>query len=160
MERLGYFGEFFQVAGHVPESITTFMKFTAAVKAPLSDRQNELLALTVCAALGGDYERIQHERLSVRLGLDKAWIAALTGRADADEDLLTDEDKALRNLALAVVERRGVDVDAELRAVRACLDEEKTVAAMLQITRFSLIATLNNAFAMKLPVPSIFDAEA
>jgi len=68
VDRLGYFGEFFQVAAHVPGAVPAFMTYTAAVKAPLADAQNEVLALTVCSMLEADYERIQHERLSKRLG--------------------------------------------------------------------------------------------
>ena len=80
--RLGYFGEFFQVFSAVPGAVLTFMGYTKAVKAPLADSENEVLALTVCAALGDSYERIQHERLSVRLGLDSAW---KIGRASCRE---------------------------------------------------------------------------
>ena len=67
VDRLGYFGEYFQATAHVPDALRLFMDYTKAVKSPLGDNLNELLALTVCAALGADYERIQHERLAQRL---------------------------------------------------------------------------------------------
>ncbi len=48
VDRLGYLGEFFQVAGHVDGAVPAFMQYTGAVKTPLADAHNEILALTVC----------------------------------------------------------------------------------------------------------------
>ena len=59
VDRLGYFGEFFQTTGHVPDAVRQFMEYTKAVKSPLADNLNEVLALAVCAALGARYELIQ-----------------------------------------------------------------------------------------------------
>ncbi|MES2536198.1 MAG: carboxymuconolactone decarboxylase family protein [Pseudomonadota bacterium] len=156
--RLGYFGEFFQVFGAVPGAMQTFMSYTKSVKAPLSDAENELLALAVCAALGDNYERIQHERLSARLGFTTEWIAAAEGRAGADANLLSPAETALRALALAVIARHGRDCAAEVAAAGAELGTQKATAALLQITRFITIATLCNSLSLSLPVPSVFDA--
>jgi len=41
VDRLGYLGEFFQVAAHVPNAIPAFMQYTVAVKAPLSELEVE-----------------------------------------------------------------------------------------------------------------------
>jgi hypothetical protein len=157
VERLGYLGEFFSVAGHVPGAVPAFMQYTGAVKAPLSDRQNETLALAVCAALGADYERIQHERLSRKLGFGEAWIAAAIGRPDADATLLGPDERVLRQLALAMVTRHGNGCSAQIREVVAAAGPAKAVAALLQITRFTAIAMLCNALSLTLPVRSIFD---
>lgn len=154
--RLGYFGEFFQVFSAVPGAVLTFMGYTKAVKAPLADSENEVLALTVCAALGDSYERIQHERLSVRLGLDSAWIAAAEGRDGADMTRLSVEETALRELALVVVATHGKGCRAKVAGAAAVLGPQKTAAALLQITRFMSIATLCSALELSLPVPSVF----
>lgn len=154
--RLGYFGEFFQVFGAVPGVVTAFMGYTKAVKAPLADNENEVLALTVCAALGDNYERIQHERLSVRLGLDTGWIAAAEGRAGADMTRLSAEETALRELALALIATHGKGCQTAVAAVTNVIGAQKTAAALLQITRFMSIATLCNALELSLPVPSVF----
>lgn len=154
--RLGYFGEFFQVFGAVPGAVTAFMGYTKAVKAPLADNENEVLALTVCAALGDSYERIQHERLSVRLGLDTGWIAAAEGRAGANMTRLSAEETALRELALAVIATHGKGCQAAVAAATSALGAQKTTAALLQVTRFMSIATLCNALELSLPVPSVF----
>jgi alkylhydroperoxidase family enzyme len=154
--RLGYFGEFFQVFGAIPGAVIAFMSYTKAVKAPLADNENEVLALAVCAALGDSYERIQHERLSLRLGFDIDWIAAAEGRTNANMALLSPEETALRELALAVISGHGMGCQPAVSAATLALGSEKTTAALLQITRFMSIATLCNALDLSLPVPSVF----
>ena len=157
VERLGYFGEFFQVAAHVPGAIPAFMQYTGAVKAPLADAHNEVLALTVCGALEADYERIQHERLAKRLGFPLEWIAAASGRAGSHASSLKDDERKLQALALAVVSTHGLRCGDELRAVVDALGPEKAVAALLQVSRFVTIALMCNALSLTLPVASVFD---
>jgi hypothetical protein len=143
----------------VPEAVIAFLDYTAACKAPLADRHNQVLALRVCSRLGADYERIQHERLSDRLGLDRAWIAAAEGRPGADAAVLADDEAELVRLADAMLDTGGRGVDAELAAVVGRLGPAGAVAALLQITRFQTVAGLVHALGLELPVPSIFAAE-
>ncbi len=157
VDRLGYLGEFFQTVGNVPDAVIQFMEYTKAVKAPLSDFENEVLALAVCAALGADYERIQHERLAKRLGASLDWIAAAEDRSGSNPTALKAEEQLLRTLALAMLARAGRGCGEEIRAVAAALGPGKAVAAMLQITRFVTIAYLCNALQLSLPVKSVFD---
>jgi alkylhydroperoxidase family enzyme len=157
VERLGYFGEFFQVGAHVAGAVPAFIQYTAAVKAPLADAQNEVLALCVCTALDADYERIQHERLARRMGLSLEWIAAAEGRSGSQSSALEPDQRALQALAIAMATRHGVRCEAELRDVVASIGETKAVAALLQIARFVNIALLCNALSLTLPVPSVFD---
>lgn len=154
--RLGYFGEFFQVFGAVPGAVSAFIGYTKAVKAPLGDNENEVLALAVCAALGDSYERIQHERLSIRLGLPMEWIAAAEGREGADMSLLGTQEAALRKLALGIVASHGKGCSMIVAEAVAVLGAQRTTAALLQVTRFMSIATLSNALEMSVPVPSVF----
>ena len=157
VDRLGYFGEFFQVAAHVPGAVPAFMQYTGAVKAPLEDRHNEVLALTVCAMLEADYERIQHERLSRKLGFTLDWIAAASARSGSHASTLKDDERALHALAQAMVTSHGLRCNDELRAVVDAIGPQKAVAALLQISRFVTIALLCNALALQLPVVSVFD---
>jgi len=157
VERLGYFGEFFQVAAHVPGAIPAFMQYTGAVKAPLADAHNEVLALTVCGALEADYERIQHERLAKRLGFTLDWIAAASARAGSHASALKDDERKLQALALAMVSTHGLRCGDELRAAVDALGPEKAVAALLQVSRFVTIALMCNALSLTLPVASVFD---
>jgi alkylhydroperoxidase family enzyme len=149
VERLGYFGEFFQVAAHLPAALLQFMEYTKAVKAPLSDAENEVLALAVCAQLGADYERIQHERLAKRLGFSPSWIAAAEGGADAGD--LQASERMLRELAVAMIATEGKDCTEKVGDLARTVGPEKTLAALLQITRFMSIALLCNALRLKLP---------
>lgn len=158
VKRLGYLGEFFQVAGQVPGAVPAFMQYTGAVKAPLEDRHNELLALSVCAMLEADYERIQHERLSRKLGFALEWIAAAESRPGSSASVLKDDERALQALAQAMVSSHGLRCEAELRAVVTALGPQKAVAALLQVSRFVTIALLCNALSLELPVASVFDA--
>lgn len=159
VERLGYLGEFFQTVGNVPEAVLQFMEYTKAVKTPLSDAENEVLALCVCSTLGADYERIQHERLASRLGFSNDWIAAASGRPGADAGQLMPGEALLRTLALAVVARNGSRCDAETAAVHDMLGPQKTIAALLQIARFTMIAQICNTLALSVPVKSVFGEE-
>ena len=158
VDRLGYFGEFFQTAGHVPDALRLFMDYTKAVKSPLGDNLNEVLALTVCAVLGADYERIQHERLAQRLGFSLDWISAAAGRPDARVDCLSVEEALARKLALAVIADSGRGASELIVEASALLGPQRTVAALLQITRFMTIACLCNSLELKLPVSSVFDS--
>jgi alkylhydroperoxidase family enzyme len=159
VDRLGYLGEFFQVTAHVPGAIPAFMQYTGAVKAPLSDTHNEVLALTVCQMLEADYERIQHERLSRRLGFPLEWIAAASGLPGAHTSMLKEDERALQAIAQAVVTTHGLRCGPELDTAVRLLGPQKAVAALLQISRFVGIALLCNALKLELPVPSVF-AEA
>lgn len=156
-ERLGYTGEFFTTVGWVPDALAEFLDFTAACKAPLSDRHNEVLALRVCTRLSADYERIQHERLCRRLGLPDAWVLAAEGRAPDDE--LDDAERDLAALADRLTETDGAGARTELDAVVHRLGPAAAVAATLQAARFRLVATLVHAFALELPVASDLDEE-
>lgn len=156
VERLGYFGEFFQVAARVPGAVPAFMQYTGAVKAPLADAHNEVLALTVCGMLEADYELIQHERLAKRLGFSLDWIAAAAGRPGSHASALQEDERALQALALAMVTSHGLRCASELRDVVAMIGPDRAVAALLQIGRFTSIALLCNALSLSLPVPSVF----
>lgn len=158
VDRLGYFGEFFQTAGHVPDALRLFMDYTKAVKSPLGDNLNEVLALTVCAVLGADYERIQHERLAQRLGFSLDWISAAAGRPDARADCLNGEEAMARTLALAVIADSGRGASELVAETNALLGPQRTMAALLQITRFMTIAFLCNALELELPVKSVFES--
>ena len=154
VERLGYFGEMFAVMAHVPDAIPRFMAYTQAVKAPLTDAENEVLALATCGLLGARYERVQHERLALKLGLSRDWVAAATGWPGADPAALSESERALRGLALAVAGRAGHDCAREVAEAARLLGAQKTAAALLQVARFTAIAQVCNALALALPVPS------
>src|SRR5919109_3418223 len=73
VERLNYLGEFFQCTGHQPQALISFHKLTEDLKEALPDNLTELVALTVAAKLDNPYERVQHERLALKLGFSERW---------------------------------------------------------------------------------------
>src|SRR5437762_13195295 len=79
VERLGYLGEFFQCAAHQPKALLSFMRFTEELRKALPENLTETVALTVSSLMDNPYERVQHERLCLKLGFDKSWIRAVEG---------------------------------------------------------------------------------
>lgn len=155
--RLGYLGEFFACAGHQPAALAGFVDFTEALKDALPPRLTELLALSVAGELGNDYERNQHERLARRLGLERAWIAAVNQRDPERAAGLDATDRAAQALALAVVRRAGRGVAREFEALIDCVGAELAVGALLVIGRYLAHAAFVNALEIRAPVPSIFE---
>lgn len=156
VDRLGYFGAFFQYASHAPEVLTGFMRLSGALKAALPDDINETIALTVCTAMDFSYERIQHERLSEKLGLDRAWIAFLTGLGPQLE--LSDAQDAARDLSLAVVEGRYSDAQSLTARLANMQSPAAAMAMLFQATRFMQICAIGKTLDMELGLPSIFAA--
>src|SRR2546427_4223710 len=74
VERLKYLGEFFQCTGHQPRALISFYTLTEDLKEALPDNLTELVALTVAVKMKNAYERVQHERLSLKLGFSEAWV--------------------------------------------------------------------------------------
>lgn len=156
VDRLGYFGDFFRYGSHSPEVLSGFMGFSVALKQSIPDDVNETVALTVCKAMDFPYERIQHERLSEKLGLDRDWIAAMIGRPSFAE--ITPLQEAARDLSLAMVDGRH---DAARRAAEqiASLGSPKLAVALLfQATRFMQVCAVGRTLGMQLALPSIFES--
>ena len=156
-ERLGYLGEFFSCTGHQPEILTSFMEMTENLKKALPDRLTETGALTVAVFMDNRYERHQHERLSGKLGFGEDWIAAVEKVAPDSAPLLSDEERALQRLAIALVERRGKDTKPELEAAIELLGKERAIAVLFLVGRYIAHALIVNCLELAPPVPSIFD---
>lgn len=155
--RLGYLGEFFACAGHQPAALAGFVDFTEALKQALPERLTQLCALSVAGELESDYERNQHERLARRLGLGRAWIAAVNEREPEAAAGLDPTDRAVQRLALASVRRGGRGVTRELEAVIALVGAPQAVGILLVISRYAAHALFVNALEIRPPVPSIFE---
>lgn len=96
IKRLGYLGEFFKCAGNLPEVCRLFLELTEALKQALPDPITEVVALTVAGRTRNDYERHQHERLSVKLGFSRDWIAAVNRLAPERDGPMSDAERAVR----------------------------------------------------------------
>jgi Carboxymuconolactone decarboxylase family len=156
VKRLGYLGEFFKCSGHQPDALLPFMAMTDALKEALPDRLTEVGALTVSVLMGNAYERNQHERLSEKLEFGRDWIAAVIAVAPDRDGPLSAEERAVQRLVIAVVERRGHGVEAELDAVVDAIGAAPAMAMLFLIGRYVTQAFVVNALALAPPVPSIF----
>lgn len=156
VKRLGYLGEFFKCSGHNPDVLVSFMEMTEALKEALPDRLTEVGALTVAGAMGNAYERHQHERLSEKLGFDRDWIRAVNRLDPAEPSPMSEDERAVQQLALAVVDRNGHHVEPALEAVIDLIGHKQAMAVLFLIGRYVMHAYVVNALDLKPPVPSIF----
>ena len=157
VERLGYLGEFFQCAGAQPDILAPFMEMTEALKKALPDRLTETGALTVATLMDNRYELHQHERLSRKLGFGDDWVAAVERVSPDDAAALSDAERAVQRLVIAMVKRRGKGVAAELDAVIDAIGPEQAIAVMFLVGRYITHAMIVNGLELAPPVPSIFE---
>lgn len=152
--RLGYLGEFFRCTAHQPRALRSFLNFTEDLKRALPDNLTEVVALTVSALMNNAYERIQHERLSLKLGFGEIWVRRVLALEPESESGLAEQERVVQRLVLAVVRRRGHGARPELEAVVHALGHEKAVAVLLLIGRYVMHALIVNSLELAPPVPS------
>src|SRR5215471_19011681 len=145
--RLGYLGEFFKCAALQPDSLLTFMQFTDALKKALPDRLTEVIALTVASATKNEYERNQHERLCERLGYERSWIAAMTGRGP-DQNTVSPDEHAIRRLTLSALRTTGQGLERELADVVEAVGPTQAMAILMVIGRYWAHALIVNALGL------------
>ena len=156
VKRLGYLGELFKCAGHAPGVLLHFMHFTDALKEALPDRLTEVGALTVAGLMSNAYERNQHERLSVRLGFGREWVAEVNRLKPAEAKLMSEPERAVQRYAMAAIESRGQAVD-EFEALKQQLSPGEAMAIVMLVGRYVTHALTVNTLQLKPPVPSIFE---
>ncbi|WP_245968436.1 carboxymuconolactone decarboxylase family protein [Hephaestia caeni] len=157
VERLGYLGEFFRCAGAQPDVLAPFMEMTEALKKALPDRLTETGALTVAKLFDNRYELHQHERLSKKLGFGEDWVAAVELLSPLDAPHLSEAERAVQRLVVAMVERSGRGVSTEREALIDAIGPEQTIAIMFLVGRYITHAMIVNALELAPPVPSIFE---
>jgi alkylhydroperoxidase family enzyme len=150
VERLGYLGEFFQLAAHQPDALAAFVRFTEALKAALPWRLVEIAALTVAGETANDYERVQHERLALKLGMSEEELGAVL-RGEVDKGRFSPAEVATHNLALNCAERIGRDGDGLFISLRDATDQETAVGVLLVCSRYLAHANFVNTMAIGVP---------
>ncbi|HEX4905196.1 MAG TPA: carboxymuconolactone decarboxylase family protein [Acidimicrobiales bacterium] len=143
VERLGYLGEFFQCAAHQPEALISLNALTEQLRGALPDDAAEIVALTVATVTGNDYERHQHERLSLKLGFDEAWIRTV---------IALEEGGIIQRTVLDLLADRGRGADVD--ALAAEKGDAFAVAVLLLTGRYLMHSTVVNALGLAPPVPS------
>jgi alkylhydroperoxidase family enzyme len=155
--RLGYLGEFFTCLGHQPTPLLAFVDFTESAQAALDKRSVEIIALTVSTRKNNDYERNQHERLSMRLGLGREWISQVEALRPDNAHLLSDSEKELQRFVLAATEERRAESQALFGTLVAARGNAAAVAILMVIGRYTAHALMVMALGIAPPVPSIYE---
>jgi len=157
VKRLGYLGEFFRCCAHQPQALAAFIELTEAGQDGLSKRLAEVIALTCSVRMGNDYERNQHERLSVRLGFGRDWVAAVNAlRPDADS-VLTAEERSVQRLTLTILETGGKAAAGLFEEAVQSLGPQVVIAILMVIGRCVAHGLIVNTLELQPPVPSVFE---
>lgn len=156
MKRLGYLGEFFRCAAHKPAALLAFHEFTVNAKQGLDDRVVETIALTMSVWVKNDYERNQHERLSVRLGFGRDWVEEVE-KLSPDDANLSNVEKAVQRYCLKAAENKGKNAAREFEQVIDELGPEGAVAVLMVMGRYLVHGLIVNTLDLAPPVPSIFE---
>lgn len=154
IERLGYLGEFFQCTAHQPEALLSFLEFTNHLKHALPNNLTEVVSLSVAQLMDNSYERVQHERLSLKLGFGESWIRGVLSLAADGNGTLSEEEVLVQRLVVAVINRKGHDTTRELEAVVQSIGPAKTIAVLMLIGRYMSHAMIVNSLNLDAPVPS------
>jgi len=157
VKRLGYLGELFKCAANAPDVTLTFMHFTEALKQALPDRLSEVAVLTVAKLMKNDYERNQHERLSVRLGFGRDWITEVENLEPGSAKLMSEAERAVQSYAMAAVESRGNACQREFEALCKLVSPAEAIAVPMLVGRYVTHALIVNTLQLKPPVPSVFE---
>lgn len=154
LERLGYIGQFFQVGAHQPHALSAFVGFTEQLKRELEWRLVEVIALTVASQTGNDYERVQHERLAMRLGLDATEVQAVTDGALERSGSFSEAEISAAKLAAGIVHSHGRNCAPESGRLVALLGDAGAVACAMVAARYLAHAAMANTWRLEAPVPS------
>lgn len=154
VSRLGYLGEFFQVAAHQPVALEHFIRFTETLKSALPINLVELLALTISTLSSNAYERVQHERLALKSGLSEDWVRAVERLAPDGAAELSEIERAAQRLALGMAQNQGHGAKGEADAFLALTDAATLMGVMLTVGRYLAHAAICNTLEIKAPVTS------
>jgi alkylhydroperoxidase family enzyme len=154
IERLGYLGEFFQCTAHQPEALLSFLEFTDHLKHALPNNLTEVVSLTVAQLMNNRYERVQHERLSLKLGFGEDWLREVLSLLADGGGQLSEQEVLVQRLVVAAINRKGHGVTPELEPVVRSLGPAMTIAILMLVGRYVSHALIANALNLAAPVPS------
>jgi alkylhydroperoxidase family enzyme len=153
VERLGYLGEFFQYGAHQPEALAAFVRFSESLKAALPWELVETVALTIAAETENSYELVQHERLALRLGMERGQVeAAVAG--DLAAAGFSPAQIAAGELARCCARNGGRGCNRALSILCELVDEQVAIGVLLLCGRYVAHAAIANALELEAPVAS------
>lgn len=151
--RLGYLGEFFQYGAHQPDALAGFIRFSESLKDALPWELVEVVALTIAAETENEYERVQHERLSLRLGMSEAQVEAVIAGQLAPDDFSAAQ-IATAELARCCARTTGRGCESRFAALSDLVDTQTAVGVLLLCGRYVAHAAVANALRLRAPVAS------
>ena len=160
IERLGYLGEFFQCTAHQPEALLSFLEFTDHLKHALPNNLTEVVSLSVAQLMNNSYERVQHERLSLKLGFGEKWVREVLSLSANGNGALSEQELLVQQLVVAVIHRKGHDTTRELEAVVKSIGPAMTIAVLMLIGRYMSHAMIVNSLNLDAPVPSPLESQS
>src|SRR5205807_4519078 len=158
VERLNYLGEFFQCTGHQPRALMSFYSLTEDLKDALPDNLTELVALTIAGKMRNSYERVQHVRLTLKIGFGEEWIRDVLSLEASDPARLSPEELLVQRFCIAVLDRDGHVTTADFESVIKAIGYKDAVAVLMLIGRYVMHALIANSLALEPPVTSPLDS--
>ncbi len=152
IKRLGYLGEFFQCTAHQPEALLSFLEFTEHLKHALPDNLTEITALSIAVLMDNDYERVQHERLSLKLGFSGEWLREVLSLVADGHGILSEQEHLVQQLVISVVARGGRSTTPEFEAVTRAIGPASAIAVLMLIGRYMSHALIVNTLDLAPPV--------
>jgi alkylhydroperoxidase family enzyme len=156
VQRLGYLGEFFQCTAHQPEALLSFLEFTEHLKHALPNNLIEIIALSVAVLMDNDYERVQHERLSLKLGFSEEWVREVLNLAVEGSPILSQQEWVVQRLVVSVAERGGRNTTPEFEAVTRAIGPAHAIAVLMLIGRYMSHALIVNTLNLAPPAAPVF----
>jgi hypothetical protein len=157
IKRLGYLGEWFRCAGHAPQVLLAFLRFTDALKDALPLKVSEAIVLTEATVLNNGYEKNQHERLSVRSGFGREWVAEVERLAPDAPSLMTPAECAAQRYTLAALAGDLALTRKAFDALATHFSPDQAIAILMLVGRYWTHALGVNTLGLAAPVPSIFE---
>jgi hypothetical protein len=154
IDRLGYLGEFFQCAGHQPEALLSFLEYTDHLKHALPNNLTEIVSLTVAQLMNNSYERVQHERLSLKLGFEEEWLREVLTLKGDGKGRMSELEVLVQRLSMVAITRKGHHITAELEPVIRSIGPPMSIAILMLVGRYLSHAIISNALNLAPPVPS------
>jgi alkylhydroperoxidase family enzyme len=154
IDRLGYLGEFFRYTAHQPRALMSFIQLTEDLKEALPDKLTETIALSVARFMDNAYERVQHERLSLKKGFGEQWIREVLSLQAEKTQALSAEEALVQRLVIAVLTRKGKNSASELDMVIQAIGPERAIAVLMLIGRYMTHALIVNTLDLTPPVAS------
>src|ERR1700757_1107028 len=151
IQRLGYLGEFFQCTAHQPEALLSFLEFTEHLKHALPNNLIEIIALSVAVLMDNDYERVQHERLSLKLGFSEEWVREVLSLTVEGPPILSQQEWVVQRLVISVAERGGRNTTPEFEAVTRAIGPAHAIAVLMLIGRYMSHALIVNTLNLAPP---------